>query len=250
MFSLSPNTPAPTYRVNYVPTHKRAQIVRLLLMIGIVLSVFSVIFSLVQYGFPELTNFEDEEPGLLTIVIALLVMGLALLEIAVYIATIVFFLMWLYRSYENLPAFGVRRGDIEYSSGWAVGSFFVPIVLLIIPYRAVRELWRKSVPNQSNMFRELSPPAFFPLWWAAWLLSGVVGQIYLRTMFRTDLSPDVELALSSASSVLSILAAIFAMMVVNEIDRQQSASAELLATDTEADRPPLPPFQFDAVTPA
>jgi hypothetical protein len=188
MFSPSPYPPTPAYQAKYVSTHKRAQIVRLLLIIGIVLSVFSLIFSLVQYAFPALTNFEEETPGLLTIVIALLVLGLAVLEIGVYIATIVFFLMWLYRSYENLPAFGVRRGDIEYSSGWAVGSFFVPIVLLIIPYRAIRELWRKSVPNQSNMFREMSPPAFFPLWWATWLVNLVIGQIYMRTMFQ-DLPP-------------------------------------------------------------
>jgi hypothetical protein len=214
--------------------------------VGIVLSVFSLLFSFVQYAFPEMVDFEEETPGLLTIVIALLVLGLAVLEIGVYIATIVFFLMWLYRSYENLPAFGVRRGDIEYSSGWAVGSFFVPIVLLIIPYRAVRELWRKSVPNRSNMFREMSPPAFFPLWWAAWLISGVVGQIYLRAMFQ-ELNPDMELALSIVSSVFSILAAVFAMMVVSEIDKQQTESSKLLSYQVISQTPPPPDLAWNEV---
>jgi hypothetical protein len=240
MFSSSPYTPTPAFQANYVSTHKRAQIVRILLTVGLVLSVFSLVFSLVQYAFPELTSFEDETPGPATIVIALLIMGLALLEIVVYIATIVFFLMWLYRSYENLPAFGIRRGDIEYSSGWAVGSFFVPIVLLVVPYRAVRELWRKSVPNQSNMFRDLGPPAFFPLWWGAWLLSGFVSQIYLRTMFQTDLTPEVELTLGILTSVLSILAAVFAIMVVNEIDRQQIESSKLVPHQFISQTPPPP----------
>jgi hypothetical protein len=58
----------------------------------------------------------------------------------------------------------------------------------------------------------------------------------------------VELTLALAEAVFSILAAVFAIMVVSEIDRQQIASAELMATTTE-DRPPLPPFQFDAATP-
>lgn len=247
MFSPSPYTPTPTFQAKYVSTHKRAQIVRVLLMVGIVLSVLSLVFSLVEYAFPEMTNFEEETPGVATLVFALFILGLAVFEIGVYIATIVFFLMWLYRSYENLPAFGIRPGDIEYSSAWAVGSFFVPIILLIVPYRAVRELWRKSVPNQSNMFRDLSPPAFFPLWWAAWLLSCVVGQIYLRTMFRSDLTPDVELTLSAASSVLSILAAIFAIMVVNEIDKQQIESSKLIPAQLISQTPPPPEAVWDQV---
>ncbi len=239
---FTPNPPPPVFGATYVSSHKRAQIVRALLIAGIVLSIFSIAFGLIDYSFPQFTNFEDKNPSPAIIVIGLLILGLALLEIGVYIATIVFFLMWLYRSYENLPAFGHRPGDIEYSAGWAVGSFFVPIVLLIVPYRAVRELWRKSVPNQGNIFRDISPPAFFPMWWAAWLLSAVVGHIYLRMMFRTDIEPDVDLALGSASAILSILAAVFAIMVVGEIDRQQTESSRLIPQFSTS-QPPLPPNQ-------
>ncbi len=61
------------------------------------------------------------------LVVALLELGLSFVELAVYMATIVVFLMWLYRSYENLPSFGVPRNQIQYSSGWAVAASLFPL---------------------------------------------------------------------------------------------------------------------------
>lgn len=246
MSTPPPYTPA--FTPKYVSTHKRAQIVKLLLAIGAGLSVFTLLFSVVDYSFGFTTSFDEESPAPMTIVIGLLVLGLALLEFAVYVATVVFFLMWLYRSHENLMAFGVSRTELEYSSGWAVGSFFVPFVCLIVPYRGVREVWKKSVPHQSSMFSDPSPPAIFPVWWAAWLLAGFANQIYLRTMFRTDLSPEVELILGVSTSVLDIISAIFAIRVVSEIDKQQTASAELLGPN-KTPQPPMPPYEFEPATP-
>lgn len=239
----------PTFKPAYQSTHKRARLVRILLVVGAVLSVFALLFAVVEYSFGLMANFDEDAPEPAAIVIGLFVIGIALLEFAVYVATVVLFLMWLYRSHKNLEAFGVPKREIEYSSGWAVGSFFVPIVMLIIPYRAVREVWRKSVPNQSSMFRDLSPPAIFPLWWTAWLVAGFANQIYLRMMFRTDLSPESDLTLGVATSVLDIIAAVFAILVVTEIDKQQTASAELIRPGNETLLPPMPPYAFGPVTP-
>ena len=240
MFSQSPYPPAPAFQAKYVSTHKRAQIVGILLMVGMALSVISLVFSLIEYAFPELIDFDAETPGAATIVIALLVMGLALLEIGVYIATIVFFLMWLYRSFENLPAFGVPRNSIKHSSGWAVGSFFIPFVSLVVPYRAVRELWNKSVPNSGTMFGDQSPPAFFPIWWAAWLLSTITSNVYLRLSFSDQLSREADATLGAVTAALSIVAAFFAIKVVNEIDKQQIESSKLMAHQFGPQTPPLP----------
>jgi len=136
----------------YVPTSSRANIVTVLLIVGAVLSLVSSIISLSELIFPGALFGDEESTDPLTLAIALLVLGIGLLTAIVYIATVVLFLMWLYRAHENLQAFGVRKNQLEYSSGWAVGSFFVPFVSLVVPYRAIRELWRKSVPESSNMF--------------------------------------------------------------------------------------------------
>ena len=239
MFSTSPYPSAPSFQAKYISTHKRAKIVRLLLLVGIALSAFTLLFNIVHLLAPG-TVITDETSEPTTIILALMEGGVALMEIAVYIATIVFFLMWMYRSYENLPAFGVPRASIAYSSGWAVGSFFVPIVSLFIPYQAMRELWRKSVANSGTMFSLLSPPAAFPIWWAFWLLSNIAGNIYLRLSFNEQLSSEADALFGAVTSALSIVAAIFAIMVVGEIDQQQTESAKLIGREVISPQPPLP----------
>jgi hypothetical protein len=212
-----------------------------LLIISAVLSVASLLISLLEFFFPNLAPTGDEitEPEVLAV--ALLQFGLAVIEVAVYIATIVVFLMWLYRSYENLPSFGVRRNTLKYSSGWAVGSFFVPFVSLVIPYRAVKELWNKSVPNSGDLFSDLGPPGFFPLWWAAWLISNFANQTYIRLFWRDELSAEASAVFGIVTSLFHILAAILAIMVVREIDRQQIESAKLIPSEMVSPGPPPPP---------
>lgn len=60
-----------------------------------------------------------------------------LLQITVFIATAIFFLIWLYRVYGNLRSLGAST--VEYTPGWAVGWFFVPLANLVIPYKIVHE---------------------------------------------------------------------------------------------------------------
>jgi Domain of unknown function (DUF4328) len=213
-----------------------------LLIIGAVLSLGSALLSLLQLFSPELFTTGDEEitdAGVL--VVALLELGLGLVYLVVYIATVVVFLMWLYRSHENLPSFGVPRNRIAYSSGWAVGSFFVPFVSLVVPYRAMRELWTKSLPNYTEMFSDPSPPAFFPLWWAAWLVSNFLNQILFRLSWRESITPQTAATLGIVTGVMDILSAILAIMVVKEIDRQQTESEKLIPRETLSSQPPPPP---------
>jgi hypothetical protein len=184
----------------------------------------------------------DEEivgPGML--IVALLELGLGLVYLAVYVATVVVFLMWLYRSYENLPSLGVPRNQIQYSSGWAVGSFFIPFVSLVVPYRAMRELWKKSLPNYRELLSDPGPPAFFPLWWAAWLVSNFLNQIHFRLSWRENMTPEASATLGIISGLMDILSAILALMVVKEIDRQQTDSATLIPREALSGQPPPPP---------
>lgn len=199
-----------------------------------------MLLSIVEFFFPELVVGDEEMEDPKVLIMALFQIGLGLLEIVVYLATIVTFLLWLHRSYENLPAFGVRKNQLQYSSGWAVGSFFIPFASLVIPYRAIKELWRKSVPNTENFFSDPSPPPFFPLWWAVWLISNFANQIYFRVSWRTELAPEVSSLAGLLTAFLDLLAAILALMVVREIDRQQSANEKLMP-GLVSPHPPRPP---------
>jgi hypothetical protein len=50
--------------------------------------------------------------------------------------------IWIYRAHANLRDAGV--GELAYSPGWAVASYFVPGVNLVVPFRAMRELHNRS----------------------------------------------------------------------------------------------------------
>lgn len=230
-----------TFPHPYVSAHNRALIVSLLLMIGAALSLASMLFSLLELFFPHLVATDEEINDPQILLMALLQLGLGLLTVVVYIATIVFFLMWLYRSYENLPSFGVRRNTIKYTSGWAVGSFFIPFVSLVVPYRAVKELWIKSVPNSGDFFSDLGPPGFFPLWWAVWLVSNFANQIYFRVTWRAELTVETLAIMGLLTGLLDLLSAVLALMVVREIDRQQTESEKLIPREWSSSYPPPPP---------
>lgn len=186
-------------------------------------------------------DFENNPVMLLT---ALFAMLLAIVQLVVYIATVVFFLMWLYRAHENLAVFGVHKRQLQYSSGWAVGSFFVPFANLVIPYRAITEVWRKSLANQESMFGEVSPPGFFPLWWGLWIVTGVLDQLYFRLSWREEVPSDATEAIGAIGSVLGIIAALMAVKVVREIQRQQVETSKAIPTQPTFASPPAPP-QFN-----
>lgn len=211
-----------------------------MLVVGAILSSTSILLLTVGFFFSQTVIGDEEIEDPQVLVLALLQLGVGFLEVAVYLATIVMFLLWLHRSYENLPAFGVRKNELKYSPGWAVGSFFIPFVSLVVPYRAIKELWAKSVPYSGDLFSDQSPPAVFPLWWAIWLVSNFANQIYFRVSWRTELSPEIESLAGMFTSFLDLIAAILALMVVRQIDRQQLAN-EKLFPGMVSPLPPPPP---------
>lgn len=238
-----PNYSAPPHP-GYVPTQSRANIVCVLLLANAAISLVSGLFSLLELFWPGDMFSEGFENNPVTLGLGLLAILLAIAQILVYIPTVVVFLMWVYRTHENLPAFGVPKHQLQHSSGWAVGSFFVPFANLIIPYKAITELWRKSVPNQTSMFGELSPPGIFPAWWGFWIASNIADQIYFRLSWREEVQSDATAAIGAVGSVLAIVAAVLAVQVVREIQRQQVESSKLISTQPTFISPPAPP-QFN-----
>lgn len=102
---------------------------------------------------------------------------LAILNLCAYMGAIVTFCCWLYRAYRNLAA--LRVDGLAYSSGWAVGSFFVPFANLVVPFLVMKELWKGSDPafvdEASNEWNRARGTSLQSLWWAAWLVGSITG---------------------------------------------------------------------------
>lgn len=223
----------------YASAHGRARFTKWLLIAGALIAVISILVTAMEFVFPAINSEEELSENPLAAVVVLLQMGVALLQLAIVIATIVCFLMWLYRAHNNLPAFGHSPNSLAYSSGWAIGSFFVPFANLVVPYRAIKEVWQKSEPITAS-FASTSPPATFPLWWFFWLVSNVADNMYFRMSSSENISGETLAIMGIASDALGIIAAICAIVVISEIDQRQEHASKSMAL-THAAQPPLPP---------
>ena len=151
------------------------------------------------------------------------------LRILLFLATAVAFLMWLSRAYKNLWA--LNAVTPSYSPGWAVGSFFVPFLNLVRPFRIVRELWHLSdsgstIPALRAEGRNLPTPAVVGWWWGIWLVSGFLGQAALRASWQMKTPQDILGAsyVSLVGDVVSIVAAFLAISLVRAIEAKQTCS--------------------------
>lgn len=231
--------PSP-YPAPFHSAHTRARIVKILLIAGAVATGVMLLVEALSLAFPPLTEDQDISENLTVAVVLFLTALLGLLNVLLYITTVVFFLVWLHRANSNLKAFNpwIR---LEHTAGWAVGSFFIPFVNLVVPYHAVREVWRKSLPPDEVNVAETSPPASFPLWWLFWLASSFAGNISFRVTFTENVSTQTATIISIAASALSIVAAFFCYTVVGAIDEKQEAAAAKLNLGRTPGPPPPPP---------
>jgi hypothetical protein len=155
------------------------------------------------------------------------------------LAAAVAFLFWFARAYYNLPRLGLT--GLRWGRGWSIGAWFVPILNLIRPKRIANDVWRGSEgPSAVADVDWHSRPVdrLVHWWWAAWIVSGVVGWLFTRILLSgdepttqtelLDLARDERLAyfVDIASSLLLIPAAILAVLFVRQVtDRQEQAIA-------------------------
>ncbi|MEA2002817.1 MAG: DUF4328 domain-containing protein [Actinomycetota bacterium] len=153
----------------------------------------------------------------------------------VNIVLTVAFVVWFWRAYSNLNPLGRVRSR---KAGWAIGSWFVPIGNMFIPYRIGAEIWTQSRPEPGPMPNR--DPDMEPVisWWALLLIMAVVNQIAVfRGMGITE--DPFEIAAETAavvgleliSSVVSIAAAIAALRFVRLATARQEKLAQLRSED-------------------
>ena len=156
--------------------------------------------------------------------------AVGLLQVAFLIAAGIPFLMWLHRTYRNLGSLGTTG---QYSPGWAVGYFFVPILNLFRPYQVLTEIWSGSDPSQHTQDNSLSIPPEGPTlvmgWWGLFLASGFLSNSASRMMMREETTSGLQLAtgVMLLADLTSVVAAILAILMVKRIEERQATSHQL-----------------------
>lgn len=69
---------------------------------------------------------------------------LSLLQLIALVASAVVVIIWMYRIATNLRS--LHRGT-TWGPGWAIGGWFAPPLVYVIPFLALREMWKASDPD-------------------------------------------------------------------------------------------------------
>lgn len=121
-------------------------------------------------------------------------------------------LIWIYRAHQNVRALGAKH--IQFSPGWAVGWFFVPILNLWKPFQAMKQLWYASV-NPAGWIGG-DAPTLLVLWWTLWILAGVMGNVsnhLLRKAEELDDFMNADIVNLAGAIITLALAAVFLTMI-------------------------------------
>ncbi len=230
--------------------HARALFVMIFLAAGILLDVVSIVSEFLQISLlsdaARGQNITTEAAELNDSRVVLI----ALVKFLNYIVTGIGFLIWFHRAHRNLPALGAK--NLEYTPGWAVGGFFVPILNLFRPYKVAKEIWKASSPevgvSDGVSWEYAASSPLLGFWWGGWIIGSFLGRLAARlAVGAKELDDLIALTwLSVVADVVSIIAALLAIRVVMLIDARQEEKHRLLAAAGTPQwvAPPPPPQQY------
>jgi len=121
------------------------------------------------------------------------------------LAGAVTFLVWVHRAASNLRALG--RTGMTMSPAWCVGSFFVPVASLFVPYKGVEEIAGCSDPRESG-----TAPASVLAWWLLFIGGNVASLLRLLAMKDAELTGRIMLDVVATLMSTGAVAFLFAVV--------------------------------------
>ena len=118
--------------------------------------------------------------------------------------------IWIYRASWN--ARQRQPSEDRVTPGWAVGWFFVPIMSLWKPYRAMTATWGASHVPEEGLGKG-SVPAFVPLWWGLWVVASLMSNYSFRMSMKTEYTEDFR-AISTIDLICAPLAVLAALLFI------------------------------------
>jgi hypothetical protein len=216
---------ATTYR----PLRGRAQVVVALLVVTGLISCVSILYELdlqalldrlaadQPVGSADMKTADDRT--------ALI----AILSLVALVCTSIAFVAWFSRAYQNIERLGAR--DLRVKRGWAIGSWFVPILNLFRPKQIMNDIWRASDPalpaGEVRGWHRGAVPGLLHGWWAVFLIGGAVSNTAGRMVENAE-----TIAARQSAGTLAMLAdgalivgAVLAVLVVLAVTSRQERRA-------------------------
>jgi Domain of unknown function (DUF4328) len=231
---------------SYIPLRGRAQAVTVVFVISAALyavAVFSDVLELrlmnriiagEEVTDAEATANDDRQATI------------GLVELVLFVAAAVVFIRWMYAAYRNVDV--VAPAERRYSPGWAIGSWFVPILNLFRPKQMINDIWRAGGRDYSD-----AQPGWLLLgWWLLFLLSSWIVNASARSYINADTAEEIKTGtiLYLISDSMSIVCAILAIVVVRKGTDRLDAKAAAIPPPPPAPEPDLVAPERPAGAPA
>ena len=156
-----------------------------------------------------------------------------LIYLAVFIVSGFLILRWIHRANYNARQLGAK--EMEFSPGWSIGYYFIPILTLWKPYQAMKEIWKAS--HNPNDWPTEKVSSILGLWWFLWIVTNLLGQAVFR--MSTGAEEIQELMnlniITQISDALAIPLALVTLSMFNSIYQAQWTAYESANKSKHAD---------------
>ena len=148
------------------------------------------------------------------------------------------FIMWFRRAYFNLHQ---KVGSLQFSEGWAAGSWFVPIVNLYRPYQIMKEIYiitKKFLTMKGKSEKVDYSTNYLRWWWTLWIISGFIGGIIFRVTLKSADTVDNLIATTIAEMFLSVLEvplALITIKIIKDYSKVEPLLAQISDEETKTD---------------
>jgi len=196
----------------FVSAHSRARSVNTCLIITIAFTCVALVPHSAWVGLYDHSRVVGDM-GWHELMIGLTSLGLGILFFLLLSITFVFFLKWIYRAHNNLPALGAK--GLVYSPAGVIGGFCIPILNLFYPFQIVREIWKASDPTKDAggkpSWQNVSAPSLVTYWWILLLI------LFFFTIFLILGAVELRLYKVGNISILGWLVLIWCLLLVIDI---------------------------------
>lgn len=169
-----------------------------------------------RHPFPE----GDGPPDGVQLLLALA----AIIYILSLVITIVLGLVWTFRVAWNVRHLGAK--GLDSSPAMSVGWYFVPFANLVMPYRALRQVYSASMdpPGWTDDMRPI-----MAAWWWLFILSGLLSNL---GMVGGDAINALDVVAMALLTVAAALFAVIARRIASAQVANQARHSEFAVTST------------------
>jgi hypothetical protein len=143
-------------------------------------------------------------------------------QIILFAVTSIVFARWIMWANYNVRQLGAK--DLQFTPGWAVGWYFIPIANLFKPYQAMAEIWCAAQSPES--WPTIARGALLRSWWALILIDGLVTNAATRIALSANTIEQIIFGsgLMIFSDAISTATCWVALQLVRQITAFQSQS--------------------------